>query len=247
MNKDYYPEYYHLERTHWWFTVREKIIRDRLVKTIGRNTTLNILNIGVATGRSSEMLSEFGKVTSIEYDEDCCHFTREKTGLPVVQGSILELPFKNEEFDLVCAFDVIEHVEDDQKAVDEMTRVCKSGGICYITVPAFMSLWSQHDVVNQHFRRYRLQQVNDLFTSYKGKNVKKTYFNSFLFPPIWLFRRLANVLPKKQREGSGSDFSVGKNNSLHFLLRFLFNSERPFLKYISFPAGVSILYVWRKS
>jgi len=59
---------------------------------------------------------------------------------------------KQKHFDLVFALDVIEHVDDDKTSVNEMYRVCKSNGNVFITVPAFMSLWSEHDEVNQHKR-----------------------------------------------------------------------------------------------
>jgi len=92
------------------------------------------------------MLEKFGDVTSIEYDEDCCQFLNEVLHIPALQGSITELEFEDNSFDLVCAFDVIEHVEDDSKAASEMLRVCKKDGLVFATVPAFMLLWSEHDV-----------------------------------------------------------------------------------------------------
>ncbi|MBC8883666.1 class I SAM-dependent methyltransferase [Flavobacterium piscinae] len=186
MNHDYYKEYYLLERNHWWFKARERIISNLIKKLISDNNytsgEISILNIGCSTGRSSEYLSEFGKVTSIEYDEFCCEFAREKTGLEIIHGSITELPFTVEKFDLVCAFDVIEHVEDDQLAVNEMKRVLKENGVIFITVPAFMSLWSHHDEINQHFRRYKLNEVDHLFKLEKnGKTIFSSYFNFFFF------------------------------------------------------------------
>src|SRR5690606_6783902 len=123
---------------------------------------------------------EFGKVTSLEYDADCCAFTREKTGLEIIQGSVLELPFADNSFDLVCAFDIIEHVENDQKAVEEMLRVLKPGGSICVTVPAFMSLWTKHDDINLHFRRYRKEGLESLFNKAKGGIGQCFYFNSFL-------------------------------------------------------------------
>jgi len=81
---------------------------------------------------------------------------------------------------------VIEHVDDDKTSVNEMYRVCKSNGNVFITVPAFMSLWSEHDEVNQHKRRYRLNEVKTLFKDRAGKILFSSYFNSILFIPILL-------------------------------------------------------------
>jgi ubiquinone/menaquinone biosynthesis C-methylase UbiE len=127
MERTYYKEYYHLERKNWWFIVRRKILQERISKLLNHPKNLEILNAGAATGSTSEMLAAFGNVISLEYDEECCLFTKEILATPLVQGSILELPFADKQFDLVCAFDVIEHVEDDARAVAEMYRVCKPG------------------------------------------------------------------------------------------------------------------------
>jgi ubiquinone/menaquinone biosynthesis C-methylase UbiE len=130
--------------------VRLEILKQELQKIIvSNNQKLKILNIGIATGKTSEMLAEFGEVTSIEYDSVCAEFVRQKLNIEVIEGSILELPFEDNYFDFVCAFDVVEHVENDKKAISEMKRVCKQKGKICITVPAFQSLWSHHDEINQ--------------------------------------------------------------------------------------------------
>ena len=253
MEHSYYKEYYELERHHWWFVAREKIITNYIKKLIQKgelpNSNLSILNVGCGPGRSSEYLSNFGKVTSIEYDEFCCEFACQKTGLEIINGSITELPFQNDFFDLVCAFDVVEHVEDDQLAVSELKRVTKKGALVLITVPAFMSLWSHHDVINHHFRRYKLQQVTQLFEKVNdGQRVFVTYFNFFLFPLIYSIRKVSNVLKLgKNRSGSGSDFEAFKPGILNTLFYKIMFFESKFVnKKIQFPFGVSLLYSWKK-
>ncbi|MBC8111111.1 MAG: class I SAM-dependent methyltransferase [Verrucomicrobia bacterium] len=246
MDKNYYTEYYSLERENWWFKVRAAIIIERLEKIIPSSPNLQILNIGAATGRTSELLSRFGEVTSVEYDKACCDFTNEKLGMHIINASITELPFAAASFDVVCAFDVIEHVENDVLAVQEMKRVCKSSGTLAITVPAFQQLWSQHDVVNHHFRRYVMPKLAGLFQPDTDNIVYKTYFNTLLFPLIWIFRRISNWFPVK-RTGAGSDFSViGKKSVFNPVLFQLFNLEKMLLRYFSFPFGVSILICWKK-
>jgi SAM-dependent methyltransferase len=157
MQHEYYKEYYDLERKHWWFIAREKILSNYLSKLTEEkhfNTKeLKILNIGCGPGRTSEMLNKFGQVISVEYDKFCCEFTAKKTGLEIINASITELPFENNTFDIVCGFDVIEHVEDDSLGVSEMKRVAKKEGVIMITVPAFMSLWSRHDEINHHYKK----------------------------------------------------------------------------------------------
>jgi SAM-dependent methyltransferase len=254
MQHDYYKEYYELERNHWWFIAREEILSNYIQQLIKReklpSADLKILNVGCGPGRSSEYLSKFGQVTSIEYDEFCCKFASEKTGLEIINGSITALPFKNNTFDLVCAFDVIEHVEDDQLAVNELKRVTKINALVLITVPAFMGLWSHHDVINHHFKRYKIREVNQLFDSKNdGNKVFYTYFNTFLFLPIYFFRKVSNLLKLgEKRKGSGSDFEAFKPGIINTILYKIMRFESSVInKKIKFPFGVSILYNWKKN
>lgn len=253
MQHEYYKEYYELERKHWWFIAREKIISNYISRLIAdngfKNKELNILNIGCGPGRSSEYLSQFGKVVSVEYDKFCCEFAQQKTGLEIINGSITELPFPDNSFDLVCAFDVIEHVEDDALAVSEMKRVAVQGGILLVTVPAFMSLWSHHDEINHHFRRYKHKQLKELFAKQQdGHRMYSTYFNFFLFPPIFLFRKLSNLLQSgKKRKGSGSDFESFNPGFVNSILYSVMKSESTAVnKAIQLPFGVSIFLSWKK-
>lgn len=249
MKDSYFKEYYHLERRHWWFQVRNKIIEERIEQLLTTKDKLKILNVGVATGATSEMLSRFGEVISVEYDQACYEFTKEYFKMPLLQGSILELPFGNEEFDLVCAFDVIEHVEDDQKAVSEMKRVCKSTGYVCVTVPAYQWMWSHHDVINHHFRRYTMRSLRKVFDlTGQGNLVRNTYFNTFLFPAIAGFRLLSGLIPQRfVRRGAGSDSTIFEEKS--FINRFFhwfFSLERPFLRFkMRFPFGVSAFLAWK--
>lgn len=253
MQHDYYTEYYDLERQHWWFVAREKIISNYIQKLISDkqlpHQDLKILNVGCGPGRSSQYLSAFGHVVSVEYDAYCCEFASAKTGLEIINGSITELPFEDQSFDLVCAFDVIEHVENDQLAVSEMKRVTKNDGVIFITVPTFMSLWSHHDVINHHFRRYQLSQIETLFKNQDdGKKIFTSYFNFFLFPPIYLVRKISNLLKSgKNRSGSGSDFEAFKPGIMNNVLFRIMHFESKFInKEIKLPFGVSLLYTWKK-
>lgn len=247
MDSNYYKEYFHLERNNWWFTARLEILKSMINNYSRDNKPLSILNIGVATGATSVMLEQFGKVKSIEYDQKCYEFVKNILSIDIEQGSILELQFENETFDLVCAFDVIEHVEDHQKAVDEMKRVCKSNGMVFVTVPAFMSLWGQHDVVNHHYRRYKKNELKHLFDE-NGKVVFSSYFNFYAFLPAYFVRQLSNRFPRLfKRDGSGSDHSILKPGKFNNILHHIFLSESRILcNNIKFPFGVSAMLVWKK-
>lgn len=252
MDKAYFNEYYHLERKNWWFTVRRKILSERIEHVLGRPRNITSLNVGAATGTTSDMLTRFGQVTSIEYDADCCSFAQTYMTTPMLQGSITELPFEQESFDLVCAFDVIEHVEDDHTAIEELVRVCKPGGYIMITVPAYAFLWGPHDIINQHFRRYTLKELLQLFGNRGGRIVYKTYFNAILFMPIAAFRLVASLgsrfIKKKESNGVSDHQVFGTAGVFNSLLAGLFQIDYYLLKAgLRFPAGVSIMVVFKKA
>jgi len=256
VKKEYYKDYYHAERNHWFFLARNKIIMDYIRKLLNERDNklpLKILNVGVATGYTSVLLKEFGDITSIEYEESCYDFVKdnvEDIGLQL--GSILDLPFDDKSFDLVCAFDVVEHVTEDELAVSELKRVCKDEAHVVVTVPAFMSLWSNHDVINHHVKRYRNTEMVALFND--SDNIQYSgYFNFWLFPPVWFFRKLNNlfsVTDKTHAEDEvSSDLTVmAKPGLASKIIYKLFASESGrVVRGKSFPFGVSILTSWRKS
>ncbi|MFZ4797650.1 MAG: class I SAM-dependent methyltransferase [Bacteroidia bacterium] len=248
MTPEYYKEYFQLERSNWWFTARLEILKSQIELLFPNRTDLKILNIGVATGATSVMLEQFGNVKSIEYDEICFNFVKENLKIDIEQGTILDLKFAENSFDLVCAFDVVEHVENDQLAVNEMIRVCKKNGFVFVTVPAFMQLWSKHDEVNYHFKRYVSNTLNPLFNNELGTVFYSSYFNSILFIPIYLVRIISNKFPELfKRDGSGSDHSMFELGFLNKVLYTIFYAENFLLKRkIKLPFGVSLMLSFKK-
>ncbi len=244
MEPDYYIKYYHFERSHWWFTVRARIISDIISKQVKPSPDSRVLNVGAATGASSEWLKPFGRVVSLESDPDTCRFLRDQLQMEVIEGSVSRLPFPDSHFDMVCAFDVLEHVEEDTLAMKEMKRVLKTGGLLMLTVPAFRFLWSSHDLVNHHKRRYTKKAITHKLTAIGFKIPYSSYFNSLLFPPIVIYRLLGKM---KKRNHSDFESALSGNKWLNRIFRSIFDLERKMLKFIRFPAGVSIITAARKS
>lgn len=246
MDPGYYTKYYHFERSHWWFTVRARIISAIITTRVHPAPDSLILNVGVATGASSEWLQKFGNVVSLENDREACRFLREELKMEVTAGSVTQLPFPDEHFDMVCALDVLEHVDDDSLAMQELKRVMKTGGTLVVTVPAFRFLWSRHDLVNHHRRRYTLKGLSRKLIA-KGYVISySSYFNSLLFVPIAFYRLLGrfNTQPKNLR----SDFEspLSGNRFLTMIFRSIFGLERKMLNHIRLPLGVSIVVVAKK-
>lgn len=251
MDPKFYKEYYALERSHWWFTARLKILEAQVIPLAKErpNRPLRILNAGVATGATSEMLQHYGEVISLEYDKDCCAFLEEKTALRPVQASLTELPFADSSFDLVCAFDVIEHIDDDALACREMARVLTTDGTYFITVPAFGFLWSNHDVINHHFRRYTRKTLTETLNKGNLSQTYTSYFNFLLFFPIASLRLLQRIIPKaKTTQTSGSDNEIFQSSNLiNKLLYGIFIAEKPWLqRKKNLPFGISLLSIGTK-
>jgi SAM-dependent methyltransferase len=245
VDKEYYYKYYKFEREHWWFKARLKILESYIKNNIIIDKASNILNVGAATGATSEMLFKYGRLTSLEYSKDCIEFTKSKLDIQIDWGNILELNFANDSFDLVCSFDVIEHIEDDYQALAELIRTCKKGGSIIFTVPAHMHLWSDHDLVNHHFRRYNSKDINSLVSSFNNVSIEfLSYFNSKLYIPISLFRRIKNYFKNTitERDNIKSDFESFKPGVMNDFLEFVFASESLRISNkIPFSNGVSIV------
>jgi SAM-dependent methyltransferase len=150
--------------------------------------------------------------------------------------------------DMVCAFDVIEHIEDHEKAISEVYRILKENGYIYLTVPAFNFLWSNHDEINHHFRRYKLKDLKKILKE-NGFTIEYcSYFNFFLFLPILFTRLISKVLTIKKNEvGTNSDFEKFNSRLLNKFLYKIFLSESFLLKRkMKLPFGVSAVIIGKK-
>ncbi|MGH1338222.1 MAG: class I SAM-dependent methyltransferase [Aureispira sp.] len=256
MNKDYYKAYYHLEREHWWFKARldilERLLENEILSQHQDKSTVKILNAGVATGATSLMLEKYAETVSLEYDKDCCVMLKELVGIEAVNASLTALPFEDNSFDLVCAFDVIEHIEDHETALAEINRVLKPNGQVFVTVPAFEFLWSSHDDINHHKRRYTAKNLASVVKGQQFDIQFISYFNSILFPLIAFARLFLNFLEKmkgksKEKEPQSDFEKIQTGNFINKILYFIFRMERPWLSMrFKFPAGVSLVVIGKK-
>jgi len=250
MEKQYYNEYYKLEREHWWFKARLKILDFNIKKRIFKGLSFSILNAGAATGATSIMLKNYGTVQSLEYDKECSIYLSEILNEEVSNASLTALPYSDKSYNLVCAFDVIEHIEDDTKAIKEIHRVLKEDGYIYISVPAFNLLWSKHDEINHHYRRYRLKNLITLIANNGFQIEYASYFNFFLFLPILIIRLFSRLLPDNlDKNSTGSDFEkFNSNKFLNKLMYHIFLSEIYFFRLgLRLPFGVSSMIIAKKS
>jgi SAM-dependent methyltransferase len=238
MERQIYDRMRVLEQTHWWFTARREI----LASEIGRlplPKPARILEVGCGPGGNLELLKGFGEVRAIEPDDESRVYAAERSGV-VVQGGLLPdgLPDLGGPFDLIAAFDVIEHVDDDAGAVKALAARLNRGGFMISTVPAYAWLWSEHDAQHHHKRRYRRADFRRLFEDAGLKVRRASHFNTVLFPPIAAIR-----LAKSAAGLKGGDDESLPPPALNGVLRSLFAAEKGVLRVTDLPFGVSILVI----
>ena len=178
-----------LEHTHWWYAARRSIVR-RLsgVATPGARA----LDVGAAAGGNAAVLAANGwDVTVVDLSPEACEIARGR-GLRAARADLTRLPVRDSSVDLVLAYDVLEHIEDDGRAAREIARVLRPGGRLLAAVPAGPDLWSAHDVAVGHQRRYTRPAFVTLLTA-AGLAVEDVgYWNVVLRPVVRLRRRSAS-------------------------------------------------------
>lgn len=236
MERAIYDRMRELQRDHWWFAARREILESEIGR-LPLPRPARILEVGCGPGGNLELLKRFGEVRAIEPDDESRLYASESAGVTVDGGLLPDgLPDLGGPFDMVCAFDVIEHVDDDAGAVAALGDLLKPGGFLVATVPAYAWMWSEHDAKHHHKRRYAMADFRKLFAGLKVR--RATHFNSVLFPPIAAVR-----LAKSAAGIRGGDDEAMPSPALNKVLRGLFASERQLLKATDLPFGVSILLI----
>jgi len=238
-----YPILYRVEKNHWWYVGRRRIIAS-FVKQICDQITDHrpqILDVGCGTGANLMMLSRYGDAEGVDISPDALAFCRER-GLENLQlGAAEALPYEEGRFDLVTAFDVVEHMDDDVAGLREMRRVLRPGGHVLLFVPTFMWLWGLQDDVSNHRRRYRLPELEDAVRRAGFEVERTTYANITFLPPIFLVRKFMKLTGV--RTDTENSINVPAFNRL---FGAILGAERYLMRVMNIPLGVSGLCVARR-
>jgi len=213
-----------VEDRHWWYAERRSILARELRRLPAPGRALDI---GAAGGGNTRVLLGHGwQPVALEFAPTAAQIARER-GIDVVRGDARELPVRTGSMDLVTAFDILEHIEEDYLATAEITRVLRPGGTALIAVPADMALWSAHDTAVGHVRRYTRGTLADVVVK-GGLVIEEMWSWNVLLRPVVSLRR---------KSSSGSD--LGKVNPLvNSSLKAIITAER-YLPVKSLP-GVSL-------
>ncbi len=224
------------DSTHWWYRARRDILADYLTRYGALPKDAKILEIGCGTGHNLPMLAEFGEIDAIEIDPAAREIASERLGKPVGAAPLPELPgVPRKHYDLIAVLDVVEHIEDDVAALKAMADCLAPGGKILIAVPAHAWLWSAHDVVNHHHRRYSKATLQAAIETSGLKSEKLGYFNSLLFPLAAAARIAGRMTGRDDSDDSPPPKLVNA------LFEKIFRLERHLVGRVPMTPGVSIV------
>lgn len=242
MDQQTYTEIAEVERTHWWYSARRKILRAVVLAEQGTGAGRGpALDLGCGTGANHEVVSLCGPPVGADFSPLALAYSAARGGYTDLVGAdATRLPFADASFAWVFALDILEHL-DDAPAAREIFRVLRPGGRVVITVPAFAALWGGQDEVSHHRRRYSRRALRELLHD-AGLEIHRTsYINSAMFLPIFLVRRAIALL--KLRAQSENKLHPGWMNPI---LERVFAAEAHIVPHVPLPFGVSLLCVARR-
>jgi len=226
-----YDRFFDTEDRHWWFVGRRRLVTDLLARAGARG---RILDLGCGTGGVLQHLGPFGSAIGLDPAVEAAQYCRRRD-VPMVVGSGLELPFADASFDVVLALDVIEHVPDDVALLREVRRVLRPGGVLLVTVPAMPWLWSAHDDVNHHYRRYTMSTLRRSFQASCFRPLKVSYYNALLLP-LAITRKFINRFG-----GSDEHHLEDLPGLLNATLRAVLGLEGAVIRRTNLPLGASLI------
>lgn len=231
-----------LNEDYWWFLGKRDLLECLLDKILIKEKGIKILDLGCGIGENLSLISKYGSVFALEYSEEAIKFIPKEKAIGVARGDARYLCFKNNVFDVIITFDVLEHVKEDMEVIKEVYRVLKKGGLLLISVPAIQFLFSNHDRALHHLRRYSKHNLIKIIKRSNLKIERITYWNFFLFFPIVLIRLLNKIKNVKSK----SDITK-MPKMLNWLFFLILKVENKLIKYgINLPIGLSLIVVLKK-
>lgn len=227
-----------LDQTHWWYVARRRILSDVIARLARPPENARILEIGCGTGHNFSMLGAFGTVDGLEVDATARQIASARLGRAVGSAPLPALNgIADGSYDLIALLDVLEHVADDEAALASIRAKLKPGGRILLTVPANRWMWSAHDTVHHHFRRYNGHDLRAVINKAGLTPELVTHFNTILFPLAAAFRVLGKITGREEAD------DAQPLAPLNAAFTSLFGLERHLVGRVPLPFGVSLLAI----
>ncbi|PIQ83422.1 MAG: hypothetical protein COV75_07570 [Candidatus Omnitrophica bacterium CG11_big_fil_rev_8_21_14_0_20_63_9] len=247
----YYRQYVESADTHWWFRGRERVLQSVVEPLVRVPAGALIVDVGSGPGGPTRALFPDGRILAVDVSALVLQAAQGPDHCAV--GDATALPFRPASVRVVCAFDVLEHLEHHVEALQHWRQVLEPGGWLVLTVPAYAFLWSAHDESNRHYRRYDARTLRQLLAASGFTTVRLTYFNSLLLPGVALVRWGERLVRRPSARSSIPEPACELDCQLRFprwierCCEGALRAEARWLKHRSLPAGVSICAVARVS
>lgn len=194
-----------LNKDYFWFQGKRDLIKILLQKLV-LPENCKILNVGAGTGEDVSVMNKFGSIYAIDINQDALNLIPNELVVDKKIMDVCNMNYSDNYFDVVLAFDVLEHLKNDQRAIQEIKRVLKKEtGVFIFTVPAFNFMYSLHDEKLGHVRRYNKKMIKNLLSEYFNF-MQLRYWFFLLFPFAFMQRMISKVFVKRTE----NNFSEGK-------------------------------------
>lgn len=249
MDRSAYDRFFELERNHFWRIGKRRLVLEWLERyapvPAPGSDGLRILDIGGACSFIPRELQRFGRVVVLESDKATVELARSQLAVDIRLASFPEQAPSGEEFDVITLLDVLEHIEHDTRALAVARRLLAPKGLLLVTVPALPWLWSDHDVVLHHFRRYTQRDLVQKLEAAEFAVERVSFYTGLLLPLLVLQRgadRLRLAITGRHRTKYDVRAPLG---FINVLLGFIITVERLVLRSANIPIGSSLIAVAR--
>ncbi|GAB5466366.1 MAG: class I SAM-dependent methyltransferase [Candidatus Kapaibacteriales bacterium] len=240
MQEQVYHSNFKQENEYFWFIARNKIVLDVFEKVCTLEKGSNVIDIGCGTGGfASKLLDKGYAVTGTDTEPIALDYSR-KRGLTDLHLGTLDNFQATKDYKAAFMLDVIEHIEDDRGVVKQVYDLLPSGAWFTTTVPAYQWMWSHHDEIHKHYRRYSMSGFRNLIEGAGFKTKYSSHFNTLLFPMALGKRLIDRIASSKENPHDEVPGFLNK------AFTKIFSSESGILQKTSIPFGLSILVISQK-
>jgi SAM-dependent methyltransferase len=235
------------EDKYWWFVARNQIVKELINYYAPELKGKTILDVGCGTGGFSKLISNEYDVICLDTSEIALEYCKQRNLNNLFLGTIDEFEPGNSKISATLFLDVIEHIDDDKSVVKRANEILEKDGYLIATVPGYQWLWSNHDIIHMHKRRYTKKRFNNLLEESGFRIIFSSYFNSFLFFPAVLKRFYDNIMNnEKTSNNPEADVIEPVSPFINKLFLRVFAFEKHILTKTSLPFGLSIFTIAKK-